>query len=212
MSELYASQAARNWKYCRMLIWCYWSSAVQCRQPCEEVRPGPVIGSDLQIRINIAPAQSRALGMVRRGFIIQSIMRLCGTDTVVAGYYVRTPITRDQSQVSVSVVTASSTLMILHKYTDCTDGLLSAHQATTTTPQLDSVLFHLLRNILNFGCGMLINSDLSRNYSDIVWSWSSNITGLDWQWVRWLSLCILSGWDSETLSLVIGNIDGLLTV
>ena len=46
-----------------MLIWCYWSSPFQCRQPCEEVRPGPVIGSDLQIRINIAPAQSRGLRM-----------------------------------------------------------------------------------------------------------------------------------------------------
>lgn len=161
MSKLYASCSARNWKYC-------WSSSpsVQCSPG-----PGPVIGSDLQIRINIA--RTRARGWVRRGFIIQSIMRLCGTDNVVAGYYVRTPITRDQSQVSVSVVTASSSLMILHKYTSV--HRLAPHQATTTTRQSKSFLFQLLGNVLNFGCGMLINWDLSRNYSDIVWSWSVTI-------------------------------------
>ena len=118
-------------------------------------------------------ARTRARGWVRRGFIIQSIMRLCGTDNVVAGYYVRTPITRDQSQVSVSVVTASSSLMILHKYTSV--HRLAPHQATTTTRQSKSFLFQLLGNVLNFGCGMLINWDLSRNYSDIVWSWSVTI-------------------------------------
>ena len=58
-------------------------------------------------------------------------------------------------------------------------GSSPRHQATTTT--LDWVLFHLLWNILNFGCGMLINSDLSRNYSDIVWASSVTIK-YNWGW------------------------------
>ena len=166
MSKLYASWTV----VCRKLK----ILLVQCRAGDRVRRSVPVIGSDLQIRINIARPGPGVWGWVRRGFIIQSIMRLCGTDNVVAGYYVRTPITRDQSQVSVSVVTASSTLMILHKYT--VHSLAgSSPKATTTTLQLDSFLFHLLRNVLNSGSGMLINWDLSRNYSDIVWSWSVTI-------------------------------------